>query len=705
MSQRKTTHDSEQLDIALKLHEMGYWIAVCDGKRPIHREWQSMRLNKRELTQRLEQRPDANVGIVLGRGKGRQRIMDVECDSPEAERAWLEMCKQAGLRRLPNTPTYTSSRGKHRLFLLPSDVAVERAVVEIDGIEFRIGGGTKGAASIMPPSVHEDGTKYKWERGKSIFQIDPAPLPKAIADLLTAKTKRSKATARLTNGDATIITQGQRNVCLASLAGTMRRRGMGEQAIRAALAAENCERCDPPLTDGDVDSIARSVSQYKPSDTNGNRLVESSPLPFPTHVFPKPLAGLIEAAGRALPCPPDHVGVPMLAALGTAIGTSRQIEIKTNWRESARVFSAIVARPGERKSPALDLATGPIRQRQIELRKEYEAARKAHKKRLAACRGKRRAPTPEEPALKQVFTTDATLESLAVLLERNPKGILFLRDELSAWVRAMNQYRGGRGSDREYWLSFWSGAQVVVNRKSQPAPIVVGNPFICVTGCIPPAVLGELTDLRGREDGFVHRILFGFPDSLPIAWTDASVSSRVLKAYEGVFSKLWRLNNAVLRLTPDGKAAFVSWAEQHYAELNGIDDRLRGAWAKLDGYCARLSLILHESRRAAGETKSAPVDKKSVEGAIELIAYFKSHARRIYRRLATEHGDKRIAGAVEWIRQRGGEVSARDIQKYKVGGVRDNAEAKALLEELEGLGHGHVQRGRHKHVEFKLTDQ
>ena len=71
------------------------------------------------------------------------------------------------------------------------------------------------------------------------------------------------------------------------------------------------------------------------------------------------------------------------------------------------------------------------------------------------------------PAYHQLYCTDATIEALAQALEQNPRGVLFLRDELAAWAKGMNQYKGGKGADREHWLSFWNGSPVLINRKSR----------------------------------------------------------------------------------------------------------------------------------------------------------------------------------------------------------------------------------------------
>ena len=245
--------------------------------------------------------------------------------------------------------------------------------------------------------------------------------------------------------------------------------------------------------------------------------------PFPVEVLPTPLATFVREASATLPCAPDLVGVPLLAVLGAAIGTRCVLEVRPHWQEGARLYAAVVARPGEKKSPALDRAAAPYYAAQRRLHSDFVEAKEAHTTAMRNHevmqakwnqdfrKGKADYTTmptaPPAPQLAQILTTDATLEAIAVLLEQNPGGLLFLRNELTAWVLAMNQNKGGRGTDRQSWLSVWSGAPVMVNRKSRQDPIMLHHPFLCVTGCIPPDMLGDLTDERGRDDGFIHRIL------------------------------------------------------------------------------------------------------------------------------------------------------------------------------------------------------
>ncbi|HEX8279034.1 MAG TPA: AAA family ATPase, partial [Segetibacter sp.] len=66
------------------------------------------------------------------------------------------------------------------------------------------------------------------------------------------------------------ICEGERNDFLTSLAGTMRRRGMTENALFEALKAENIARCQPPLDNHEVHGIARSIMRYPPGENKTN---------------------------------------------------------------------------------------------------------------------------------------------------------------------------------------------------------------------------------------------------------------------------------------------------------------------------------------------------------------------------------------------------------------------------------------------------
>ncbi|MSQ47464.1 MAG: DUF3987 domain-containing protein, partial [Deltaproteobacteria bacterium] len=94
--------------------------------------------------------------------------------------------------------------------------------------------------------------------------------------------------------------------------------------------------------------------------------------PFPLEALPPTLRDLVKAGAETIHCPVDYIAVPLLALAGGAIGATRVIEIKRGWRESAALFTAIVAMPGAKKSPALKLASTPVHHYQAQLSQAYK---------------------------------------------------------------------------------------------------------------------------------------------------------------------------------------------------------------------------------------------------------------------------------------------------------------------------------------------
>ena len=161
---------------------------------------------------------------------------------------------------LPETAEVLSGGGGRHVFFRP--VAGLKSSIGIVGLGLDVK--AEGGYVLLPPSGHVSGGVYTDEIEHPLFETTLAPMP---AWLLA----RARADGREhSNGTAPpledIIPAGQRNSTLASLAGTMRRRGMQPAEIAVALAEVNRNRCRPPLPDDEVEAIARSVGRYAPAD-------------------------------------------------------------------------------------------------------------------------------------------------------------------------------------------------------------------------------------------------------------------------------------------------------------------------------------------------------------------------------------------------------------------------------------------------------
>ena len=230
--------------------------------------------------------------------------------------------------------------------------------------------------------------------------------------------------------------------------------------------------------------VSASGNPDDEGDEHGPPELTDRELPFPVDVFPTSLQGFVNTVSLSLACPPDLVAVPMLGVAGVAIGASRALEVKAGWYESPRLYLGVVAPPGSAKTPAASHVCRPLFANQNMLKVEYDAAMAEYDEQEAECDAARRAkthsrkkdqpttrvvvpPKPVKPSLKRIVVVDATTEALAPILAQNERGLIMVMDELTGWVDRMNAYRGGKGADRQFFLSCWSGEPAIVDRKSQ----------------------------------------------------------------------------------------------------------------------------------------------------------------------------------------------------------------------------------------------
>jgi hypothetical protein len=633
----------------------------CDhpGKRPLAdggtwKRWQEERPDPATVREWWRRHPNANVGVALGPVSGLVRV-DVEGAAGEARLAEISGGD------LPPTPEFASGAGRGLLFAIPPGAPLRTTADPGGGKHEEVRFQAKGAQTVLPPSRHHSGRRYEWAPGRGPGEVEPAPAPAWLLAALTAGPAPRPANG-LAEGE--LIPEGRRDATLTSMAGSMRRRGFDEGAILAALRVTN-ERCDPPLPDDQVAKVARSVGRYAPDPLAGVTVhlgngkageaeaegepwdepvpfTAEAPAPFPLHALCGPVRAMVEEVAAAMPCPPDMPACMALAAAATAVGNTRELCVKPGWCERPRLWIAVVARPGSKKSPAAGVMLSPVRDRQRKLRDDH--------RREALPKGGR-GEKPRPPVERQAYTVDATREALADLLAENPRGLLIHRDELAGWVRALNQYKQGKGDDKQFWLSLWSGEDVVVNRRGRR--VFVEDPFVSVSGNLPPGVLPELNDEKGREDGFIHRILFSWPAPVRPGWTDRAPPKHVVAAYHTFFSeRLYGLEPSPgdfgraaprgLDFTPAGKARFVEFVNElaHDLDDDAFPDALRGPWSKLEGYCARLALVVHLCRHGAGEAADLDVDERSAAAGVDLARYFQSHARRVYPHLLSADAEK-----------------------------------------------------------------
>lgn len=227
------------------------------GKHPLLNAWQhKATIDEEELSQWLDGSKNRNIGVQLGEKSG---VIDIEYDTDEGRKT----AERFGLDKVL-TPTFTSKRSTHRLFKWDRRLP-QQAVYKLAGLEIRIGGGKRGAQSIMPPSSHSSGVSYSWVDGMSPDDCEPVEIPK---DLLIAITNQAEEDGgeRRPNANKILHTtmgEGDRHDSLVRFAARQCINMLNvhdpveQQDVLAMIRAMNMIRCNPPKGDEEIENIFR----------------------------------------------------------------------------------------------------------------------------------------------------------------------------------------------------------------------------------------------------------------------------------------------------------------------------------------------------------------------------------------------------------------------------------------------------------------
>lgn len=221
---------------------------TSSGKHPIYNGWQDITYkDESELEAEFEKYPDANIGIKTG---GKFFVLDAD-----QRHGGLESLKKYGVMK-DTVKVSTGGGGYHYYFKIPPGEDIPNRVNMLPGNDIR----SDGALVVAPGSRHKSGGTYEWVIGCSPGDIEIAEPDTWLVEL--AKSHESQKPMEIPE----TVVEGSRNATMTSIAGALRRKGLGSEAIFAALVIDNEQRCNPPLEESEIRTISNSVSRYKPQE-------------------------------------------------------------------------------------------------------------------------------------------------------------------------------------------------------------------------------------------------------------------------------------------------------------------------------------------------------------------------------------------------------------------------------------------------------
>jgi hypothetical protein len=444
------------------------------------------------------------------------------------------------------------------------------------------------------------------------------------------------------------------------------------------------DAAEPDAMRVEIEALGQAVEPWRPGDAD-----DLAYRHFPIQAMPEVLGRYVTEAAAALGCDPAMVALPVLATCAGAIGYSRVVSPKRDWREPLVTWTVVIAESGTLKSPAHDLGVQPIRDIQADIFA-------THKREVMACNEANghgeECEEPAEPRIIQV--SDTTIEKLIGTLDDNPRGVLLEMDELHAWFNSFTRYKTGKGGiDAPQWLSIHRAGPVRYDRKTgDKRRVYVAYAAVSVCGTIQPAILSGAVHGDLLDSGMAAQLLFAMPPEKNKQLSEVEVSPDTEARYTALIKRLLELcpvrRNGIglphiLTLGPEAKAIWIKhyneWATVQY----GAEGALKAAFAKLEGGALRLAGIHHVCThlgRMDGDDL-APINAESMTAGITLAKWFAHEAERVLAMLGETPDERDQRRLVEWIGRKGGTVTPREVQQG-CRWLKEPGVAETALEEL-----------------------
>lgn len=325
---------------------------------------------------------------------------------------------------------------------------------------------------------------------------------------------------------------------------------------------------------------------------------------FRPDILPEPFASYVMGNAAAIGVPAEMIALPFLANVGALIGNRLAVQLKRGRVHYPTLWVGVVAPPGAAKTPAINAARlflDVLQGEWHDLYKRQLAQWEADVERWNATPVLERGAKPPRPVMRNAFTTNATIEVIGVMLEQL-YGLSYQLDELAGFIHGMDQYRGGKGADRQYWLQIWATVTTMVNRLSRE-PIYLRKPVVSVVGGIQPDKLSDLRDRNGKEDGFIDRFVLVRPDVRPQRWTEAEADPALLDAVvaelRGLYARLPAPDGDLhwtVQLSSEARVMWREWYDENADRIEASTGLRAGVLSKMSIQVARFALVLNTLR-------------------------------------------------------------------------------------------------------------
>jgi hypothetical protein len=384
-----------------------------------------------------------------------------------------------------------------------------------------------------------------------------------------------------------------------------------------------------------VDLLKKDVNSHEKGFNSTNlkysdkRIIPETEFPF--EIFPNELNGFIHKLAESCQVPPILSACCTLPIIGSAIGNALRISPRYDWSEPPFIWLITVALSGDGKSPVINKLMEPINKLQQDAYKKYKDELRKYEKDMRMAKKNKDIDMPEEPKLRQYHVTDFTTEVLVDIFHDDPHGILIYRDELSGLFLGMNQYKGGKGNDKQQFLELYNCKSMKVDRKNKVT--CAEHSGASIIGGVQPRVMVDLFQENSFNDGLVPRFLTIHVDSMCKEFSRKSITNEDLKYWSQLINWCYGLqnhgsgNNSIqaitLELDNDAQDVFADFFNSYNKLKRFLSPKAKVFIPKFITYCLRLTGVLHAMQTYPDIDKfNRHISVDTITDAIKLTKFF-----------------------------------------------------------------------------------
>ena len=297
------------------------------------------------------------------------------------------------------------------------------------------------------------------------------------------------------------------------------------------------------------------------------------------------------------------------------------------------------------------------------------------------------------PPMLDLYFSNFTIEALVDSIQHHPdNGYLIFNDELAQFYKSLDAYRGGKGGDRQQWLTIWDAGGIKNNRKSSGSIFIPQVSISILGGVQPQTIRNMISGDDSNLDGLWHRFSFvGLHETSIDPFTE--VTGDLTDELDKIYTALSEQAHQTYWLSFDAKPLWAKWHyEMQSKRLSATQEMLKGVYPKFAGIAGRNALILHCTYAAiAGTVPDQLIPASTIETAIAWTKWELSQTLLQYQLLGLTD-DPDLSRALKLIDQFKGKgwFNARDISRK----VPAN-ELRIIMAKVVGLGYA-IDNGESK---------